>query len=441
MFWILFGLGVFLVLALAVADGDEDIPVREASAKRKHLQIPLGKLDFQSDQYPDLYFCHRSDLEADLDPLVNSLIREGQAESVQVWQKPDSDRYLVIAGHRRVKALRRAAEQQSDPSITDEMLVDCVVIVTDNQADLLATSLATNAQRKDLSQLEILAAVKKLRDAGFSDARAAATIGYAKTQYQRFLAIVDNDQLYQLVRNGDIGMTKASRIIEAINKAQGQGHAQTLDDVLDDFADWCDKRRLEIRAAKEQYEAAGKKFPDNQANLDSYLTTDLLKQWIKLLEGGEPIRSDATFDYGIILDEKKGKLTIPGIANLDLRSVRATDLLKIVKAIVGLPRRLVPYIQQADYQERMRATDSVAGAIDPDFESFLQQTGLAIRFADFKRQAEAERTAQAGEAVPDGERAARPAGDLTAAIEAGMRRAGATPPSQLLPDDPEEREE
>lgn len=218
------------------------------------------------------------------------------------------------------------------------MLVDCAVIVTDNQADLLATSLATNAQRKDLSQFEILAAVKKLRDAGFSDSRAAATIGYAKTQYQRYLSIVENEQLYKHVRGGDIGITKATRIIEAINKAVGQGHGQTLEDVLRDFADWCEQKRQEIQTAKAQYEAAGKKFPENQEKIDAYITTDLLKGWIKRLEDGEPIGNEAAFDYGVILDEKKAKLTIPGIANLDLRSVRAADLLKIVRAKVSLPR-------------------------------------------------------------------------------------------------------
>lgn len=111
MIWLLLGVGLFLASVLAVSNGDEDIPIREATAKRKHTQIPLGKLDFHSDEFPDLYFCHRTAVEEGLDQLVNSLIREGQAESVQVWKKPGLDRYLVIAGHRRVKALRRAAEQ------------------------------------------------------------------------------------------------------------------------------------------------------------------------------------------------------------------------------------------------------------------------------------------------------------------------------------------
>lgn len=66
---------------------------------------------------------------------------------------------------------------------------------------------------------------------------------------------------------------------------------------------------------------------------------------------------------------------------------------------------------------------------------------MAHRFADFKRQAEAERAAEAGEAVPDDEIATRPASDLSSVIEAEMRRAGAMPPSEVRTDDADERGE
>ena len=432
--WLLLCLGLLCVSVLSVAsDGEDDIPFREATAKRKHLQIPLDKLDFKSDEYPELYFCHRTDVEEDLDQLVNSLIREGQAESVQVWKKPKTDRYLVVAGHRRVKALRRAAEQQTDPSFRDDMLVDCVVIVTDSKADLLATSLATNAQRKDLSPLEVLAAVKKLRDAGFSDARGAAAIGYAKTQYQRFVDVVENEQLYKHVRDGDIGITKASRIIEAVRKAANQ--LQTLDDVLRDFGDWCEERRAEIQASKEQYEAAGRKFPENQLKVDFYITSGVFKNWLRRIDNDEPLLGEDAFEYGVLLDEKKAKLTIPGISNLDLRTARSDDLLKIIKAIVGLPRRLVPYVRQAEYQERIRTELPWTSVIDPEFEEFLKDTGLEHRVDELKRQADAEREAEAGEPAPDGERPQRPAGDMSDAIDLEMRRAGAAPPPEQVQDE------
>jgi ParB-like chromosome segregation protein Spo0J len=434
-------LGLVLVSVLAVAaPGGEDIPVREATAKRKPQQIPLSKLDFESDECPAMYYCHRADVNKDLDPLIDSLVREGQVENIQVWPKPKTDRFLVIAGHRRVMALRHAVEQKLDPSITDDTLLDCTVISGENRADLLVASLATNAQRQDLVPLEILAAVKKLRDEGVSNPRGAAAVGYGRTQYERFVAIVENGRLYQHVLDEDIGQTKASRLIEAIQKAQGNGATQTLDDVLRDFAAWCEERRREIEAAREKHLAARKKFPESLEKVDSYVTTDLLKQWVQRIENGERILGEASFAYGVILDEKKGKLTIPALSNLDLRAARSADLLKIVQAVVGLPRKLVPFIRQAEFQEQLQSAEAGGGAVDPDFQAFLQETGLEHRFAEFKRQAEAAREAESGEAAQESTRPARQVNDLTDNIDALMRQAGAMPPSELPQDDAEEAE-
>jgi hypothetical protein len=435
----LFVLVLLLASALfAVPAGEDDIPTRAATAKREHRQVPLDRLDFASDEYPPMFFCHRADPERDLDPLVDSLVREGQLETVQVWAKPGTDRYLVIAGHRRVKALRRAAEQQTDTSITETMTVECVVITTASKADLLTASLATNAQRQDLYPLEILAAVKKLRDSGVSDARGATAIGYRRTQYERFVAIVENAALYEHVRNGDIGITKAARIVEAVSKALGQGHAQTLDDVLRDFGSWCEERRAEITAAREQYEAAGRKFPENQLQVDHHITTELFKQWVRRLEDGEPILGEASFDYGVLLDDKKARLTIPGIS-LDLRSARSEHLLKVAEALIGLPHRLVPYIRQAEYAERTRQQEEGgAGPVDPKFEDFLRDVGLDHRLAALRQQAEAECQAQAGEPVRQTEAPQRGARDLGAEIDAGLRRAGASRPPEEPHEDAED---
>src|SRR5262249_62093409 len=117
----------------------------------------------------------------------------------------------------------------------------------------------------------------------------------------------------------------------------------------------------------------------------------------------------APFDSCLVLDETKGKLTIPGISNLVLRSVRSDDLLNIAKAIVGLPRRLVPYIRQAEYVERLREAQTAGRAIDPDFQEFLKETGPEHRVAEVKRQGEGGRGGPTGAAVPGGGGRPRPA--------------------------------
>lgn len=111
---------------------------------------------------------------------------------------------------------------------------------------------------------------------------------------------------------------------------------------------------------------------------------------------------EVTPAYGVLLDEKKARRTVPAITNLDPRSARSDYLLKIVEAVVALPRRLAPFIKQAVYQEQVRAEGTGGPGIDPGYRDFLRGLGLEDRRAEAE-----ERAAEAGEPVR-GDTPARP---------------------------------
>lgn len=125
--------------------------------------------------------------DAALLDLAHSIETHGILQNLVVAPHPEAPgRYLVIAGHRRCRALMRLVERGS----WDEHAANVPVLVDDlSGTNLLAVALVENLQRAELSPLEEGDAFKQLLDLEWSTAEIAKAISRSQRFVQQRLSL------------------------------------------------------------------------------------------------------------------------------------------------------------------------------------------------------------------------------------------------------------
>ena len=158
-------------------------------------QIPIDQIDPNPHQL-------RGRIEtSDIKELVDSIKDVGVIQPLLITQK--EDRYILVAGLRRLEASRQA-ELKEVPCVVQDLSDD----------DLIRYALIENLQRVDLSPLEEALALKQLIDTGGIDYRKAAELtGKSKTFVGERLALLQlPTDLKNAVSRGTISMKKADTL-------------------------------------------------------------------------------------------------------------------------------------------------------------------------------------------------------------------------------------
>lgn len=151
----------------------------------------------------------------DFDELVASVRDRGVMSPPLLREAgPDSTAWHIVAGHRRIKAAREAGL----------VSVSCLCLPWEPGTDAqdLATSLAENLQRRDMSAIEKAQGFQRLIQAGMDQPQAAAAVGVSKSYVCRLLSLlslpvsvqqsieakqIPADGAYQLVRLVQAGVS------------------------------------------------------------------------------------------------------------------------------------------------------------------------------------------------------------------------------------------
>lgn len=139
------------------------------------VPIPLKMLE----PHPDN---PRKDL-GDLTELVESIKANGIMQNLTVVASPDPDLFRVVIGHRRMAAAKLAG-------LTE---VPCVISDMDTR-EQIATMLAENMQRSDLTVYEQAQGFQMMMDLGSSVEEIAERSGFSQTTVRRRLEIAKLDQ-------------------------------------------------------------------------------------------------------------------------------------------------------------------------------------------------------------------------------------------------------
>lgn len=171
---------------------------------------------------PDRKFLHVSRLKShprnvrddlgDLAGLAESIRAHGILQPIVVEQAPmGGGQFLIIAGHRRYAAARKAGldmvpvtfrEPREDVEPEELMLVE-------------------NLQRSDLNPMDKAEAMGKLKAKGYTVARIAASIGLAEPTVYQYLTMLTLDEASRAkIRAGDVAMSTVTSAIRETRKRQ-----------------------------------------------------------------------------------------------------------------------------------------------------------------------------------------------------------------------------
>lgn len=144
--------------------------------------------------------------------LAASLTVHGMLQPIVV--RPAGQRYVVVAGHRRLAAWRQcASEAPSDPRWRT---IDVVVAHDVGAEEALTLMLVENLQRKSLSPLQEAITLQRLRvERGWTNRQVAEAVGRSEMYVSRRLRVLDDAVLRDAVLDGRLPVTTAEELLAA----------------------------------------------------------------------------------------------------------------------------------------------------------------------------------------------------------------------------------
>lgn len=161
---------------------------KKKSATRKPKPAPKPKRDVKFLPVTDLHVSklnmrHGKDAP-DIDDIYPSILESGVHQSLLV--RKEGKGYGVIAGRRRLFALKQKAEETGQPQAAP-----CLIMQSGDTKAAREASLLENVARLPATQLERFAAYKGLADSGKDAAAIAQTFGIKELDVKRVLALAN----------------------------------------------------------------------------------------------------------------------------------------------------------------------------------------------------------------------------------------------------------
>jgi ParB family chromosome partitioning protein len=159
----------------------------------------------------------REDL-GDLTELAASIREHGILQPIVVAPKPTGGgQFLILAGHRRYAAARKAGLQE----------VPVTVRQPGDSAKVIELMLVENLQRADLNPMDKAEAMGKLRDRGYTALQIAQAISVSDATVYQFLSLLELDKPSRdKIRQGEITKSDAVQAITRhrarVRKRSGQ---------------------------------------------------------------------------------------------------------------------------------------------------------------------------------------------------------------------------
>lgn len=139
----------------------------------------------------------------DIEQLADSIRSVGLLQPI-VARETDDGHLVVVAGHRRLAAIKRLRWTHTDVIVRPPMRPDHVV----------AAMLIENGQRRDLDPIEEARGIRKLREAhNLTDGQVAIKIGRSQSHVSSRLALLTlTPEQQDEVRRGDLGVTHGANL-------------------------------------------------------------------------------------------------------------------------------------------------------------------------------------------------------------------------------------
>ena len=170
----------------------------------------------------------RIDLSENLEDLKRSLAEQGQQIPILVRPKPDSDRFEIVTGRRRLQATRELGQPTIQAFVRG---------MTDEEA-FIAQGVENNA-RLETSFIERARTILSALEAGFSQTQVETFLGVDQTMISRMKSIytgIGEDLVLAIGPARGIGRRKWDRLLNLI-RADGRAPAALVAEVPADIPD------------------------------------------------------------------------------------------------------------------------------------------------------------------------------------------------------------
>jgi len=150
--------------------------------------------------------------------LAASIAAHGMLQPIVV--RPAGQRYVVVAGHRRLAAwMRCASESPSDPRWR---AID-VVVHDIGPEEALTLMLVENLQRRSLTPLQEAITLQRLRvERNLTNRQVAEAIGRSEMYVSRRLRVLEDAALRHAVTDGRLPVTTAEELLAADGGSRGR---------------------------------------------------------------------------------------------------------------------------------------------------------------------------------------------------------------------------
>lgn len=337
-------------------------------------------------------YCHRSSdylKDENLLPLAENIVAEGLQTPLLLKEAGEDEhgekQFVLLGGHRRRGAIGLAIKRKLDAKrIHEDMEIPAIIVIPDEgQAetefakDVMIKSIGDNANRRDLTEDERLRTVRKCRDMGIPDPRAASAMGLGETQYRRLACVVETPWLLELVQQNKIGMTHASALRMACKNPLQHDLLQAGID------SWITRMAPVLEQERANQRKIGKDLSGSANTLKKYLDTKLIKHWIKCIEGGTELTEPTGVEFGVLVDRENGTVTVPAI-NINIREHSREDLIKLIRELNAGAEQAIELVRQ---QELL----SASRLMSPEERSTFMKTVLSEYDSKLEAQEQAER--------------------------------------------------
>lgn len=377
---------------------------RETKANARQVTVRLNELVM----LPEL-FCHRGPKgldEASVADLFDSLTMEGLQVPVEFYVDPEN-RKVLTKGHRRVTACRILARENT-PHFSEDMEIPAIEVHDAPLKDLVVRSVADNMKRKTLDNVGRLFAVRALHTNGVAVKRGAVALGVSEQSYKRDLSIVENEWMLGHVLDDRIAPTHAASILQATDKTK------RTDEVRADIAIWVARVEAEIqKRVRYQKERNLQELPEADRQVKKYLTNDLLKHWLALIEAGKSFDDKPAWGFRAGIDPKTNELFV-GSFKVDLAKESPKNLARMMSQLSQLNKDLLPIVKKRKAEEDKAEPMLLEKAFDLQF---LRDQGLADYADEFEEEREVAKAKDGEEDPTHGAVEERVETDLVSSIE------------------------
>jgi ParB family transcriptional regulator, chromosome partitioning protein len=192
------------------AGSDDQHPPHEVTSGGARARLSISRID-PDPRNP------RAPTSQEISALAQSLIAHGLLQPIVV--RPFGQRYVVVAGHRRLAAWCRCASEA--PTDARWRLIDAVVRQV-RAEEALTLMLVENLQRKSLSPLQEAVTLQRLRqERSWTNRQVAEAVQKSEMYVSRRLRVLEDVVLREAVLEGRLAVTTAEELLAADSAGRG----------------------------------------------------------------------------------------------------------------------------------------------------------------------------------------------------------------------------